>query len=284
MLGTAPSGLQATTTTLSISSSTIDPNTVVTLTTKVAVSGNAGITPHGIVYLYEGADNIGAGMLDDTGQFTLYVNGNNFLQGSGQLTAQYLGDGTALAPSTSAPITINADGGDFSITANTQLLAITSGQSGSTTLQLGSMLGMTGTAKMTCATSSKYLTCSFNPASVTLSATANATTTLTVNTQTTVTPTSSASNQGLKFGGGETTGCVALAGLLLVGRRRRRVLNSLIALVMFAALGLGLTGCGGSAKPPTPQPVNAPAGNYTVLVTGTVGGVAHNLQVQVVVQ
>jgi hypothetical protein len=224
-------------------------------------------------------------LLDGTGQLTLYVSGNNFLQGSGQLTAQYLGDGTALAPSTSAPITINADGGDFSITANTQLLAITSGQTGSTTLQLGSMLGMTGTAKMTCATSSKYLTCSFNPASVTLSATANATTALTVNTQTMVTPTASASNQRMNFGGGETTGCVALAGLLLVGFRRR-VLSSLIALVMFAALGLGLTACGGSSatKPvPTPQ-LNAPAGNYTVVVTGTAGGLAHNLQVQVVVQ
>ena len=276
--GTVSSRLPSTTT-FTLGSTTLGPDTPVSYT--VTVTGNGTIVPTGLAAIFANNVSLGIVFLDPTGKASGYVNGNAVPQGSSQMTAQYLGDGT-YAASTSAATTINGNSGDFTVTSNNQVVSIASGSKGSATLQIGSSQGMSGSVSLACATSSKYVTCTLNPAAVTLSNTA-ATATLSINTATQ--SGGSASSRKLPMGGWLAGSGAAFACLLLIGfPKRRRALSSVVCLILLVVVVIGSTSCGGGSNPTpvtAPATINAPAGSYVGNVTATGSGIVHSLQVQV---
>jgi hypothetical protein len=83
-------------------------------------------------------------------------------------------------------------------------------------------------------------------------------------------------------GGWGLTTVPALAGLLLLCLPKRRRIRALLSILLACAVLAGVSGC--SSVPPLPnEQVNASAGNYTVIVTGTSSSGTHNLPITVTV-
>jgi len=72
----------------------------------------------------------------------------------------------------------------------------------------------------------------------------------------------------------------------LLGREQFR---GLAVCFVFLAIGTFIAGCGGGSSqgltpPPPPANLNAPAGTYSVVVTGISGSITHNSKITVVIQ
>jgi hypothetical protein len=225
----------------------------------------------------------------------------SLVYGSGTINFQVIYSGDSLNnPSTSNAVPITANVGDFTLTTQSPLVAIKSGDSGTATisvaaLQISGFNGpnsyqqLTGPVAFTCATSSPSVACSLSAATVDLSSDPSilTNTTLTINTQ----ATTSASNSN-NTSPHAITQIVGAGGSLLAWAlfwmpgRKRRFKSLVLMLLMSVSLGIGLVGCGSSKSksviPPTKT--GAAPGTYTATVTAVASGVTHAIQLKVVVQ
>ena len=191
--------------------------------------------------------------------------------GSYSLTAVYAGD-TNFASSTSSALNITVAVPGFTVTAAPSSVTIARGATGITTLTFTPMGGFTGTLTPSCGTLPSKLTCSFNPATVTLAGNA-VTSTLTIGTGS-LAALSIPAFPGHHPNDLQTSLALLLPGSLLamfgLTRRRKSLLHKPLLLVLAAAAigALGtISGCGNSNSG-----ANAtPAGSYNVVVTITAG-------------
>jgi trimeric autotransporter adhesin len=202
----------------------------------------------------------------------------------------YSGD-TAYAPSQFG-LSLNNPLTDFSMVAQSPIVTVAGGATGTATLNLGSINGFNAAVGLTC-TAPTGMSCTLNPTSVTVNG--NTTATLTINASTPASSVKSPGPSARRMEWLAASGGAALAGVFLLGlparRRRWRLMLSLVCVAILAA-GVGCGGGGGGSSTPTP-PTNptpppsatpTPAGTYTIVVTGTQGtSMAHAIAVTVIV-
>jgi hypothetical protein len=295
------SSLSASTTTLNITPASVSGTQLATITTTITGSGSSGFSPSGEVDYYDNGTLLTYAFLSpankgSTVSFTFQLNASSFwANGNNQITAVYDGDSHYL-PSTSNAVNlaVTRSGGDFAMTPQLPQITVKAGGTGTVGLNLTSLNNFSGVVTLTCAPSSSNISCSVNPASLTVNGAATATLTINATIQA----------AGLHLPRGVTqarvpvpllgAGCALICALSLLGglAKERRKRNWLLALGLAATLSIALS-CGGGASleapsPQTPDPANpssSPGGTYSVLVSGTAAnGIIHNAKVGVVVQ
>ena len=162
-------GETPTTTTATLSGS-ISPTTSILITGSVTGSGTKA--PTGVLGLYSSGYYLTEIAItpgtSDVSTFSLVLNSQSLSQGANFVTLQYFGD-TTYAPSAyvvSNPISNPQS--DFTLTASSTVVPVTPGSSVSTTINLGSVNGLTGAVSLTCSAATG-VTCTI-PASETLAA------------------------------------------------------------------------------------------------------------------
>lgn len=273
----------ATTTTLASSNANVNLGSAVTFT--ATVSSALGV-PTGTVTFLDGTVMLGtstltAGATSSTASYTTSA----LAAGSHSITAAF-GAGATYAASTSAVVTEVVTAPAYTFTASPSTLTIASGSSGSTTLTITPVGGLTGTFGFACGTLPAHFSCSFVTSNVIVPGTRAAQSTqLTISTN--------AAMAGLRMpirpGDRSDLPVFALLGTLpsigalaLLGRRRRQLRSlhlTMLLVVLSAGAALGLSGCAKSSS-------NAPAGTYQVPVMATPAGSgsAASLNITVVVQ
>jgi uncharacterized membrane protein len=182
----ASDGTVASTTTASASAISTSPTAPVLVTVQVAGSG--GVAPTGQLFVVSSGDILVAnGFLPSasgnsvTVSFT--VDSASLLQGTNQLTVQYLGD--SRYKSSSATLTISNPLSDFSLVPTTTILKVPSTGTDAGTLtdgiNLSSYNGFAGPVSLSCSPAGG-VTCSLSSTSVNLSSGSSSALTLTVNT------------------------------------------------------------------------------------------------------
>jgi hypothetical protein len=177
--------------------------------------------------------------------------------------------------------------------AQTPVVTVTAGATGTATLNLGSINGFNASVGLAC-TAPSGLTCSLNPASVTVNGNTAATLTINASAPASVVRASGPSAQRMGWfaaSGGAMLACVFLLGIPARRRKWRSFLSLIILAVLTGAIGCGGGGGGSSTSspappaPPTSGSTPTAAGTYTVVVTGTQGTlVSHAIPVTVIVK
>ena len=282
--------LAPSTTTLTTSTTTVGPDGIITVNTSVTGSIN-GVVPTGNVSVdLRGAEYSTA--LDSNGNATFSIAGYALNPGANTVFAQYPGD-AHYASSQSAPITISANQGDFSLTTDSPTPSLPSG--GTTTAQLtmaqltsAQQGGLTGAVNLTCTSPSSALTCTLGSATVNLPANfAEVNTTVTLTSNAALSATTRRSHPGRR---GLLGSAISLAMLFcFLSPTRRRKVGTLLSLILLISVGFGLVGCGGNSgstkSTPTPAPTIAAAPvSYNVSILANASGVQHSLVLKVTVQ
>lgn len=195
--------------------------------------------------------------------------------GSHSITVSYSGSTDILA-TTSAPFVLTVTtppAPDYSISSTQSSATLLAGQSTNITISTKSLNGFFGTVKYSCGTLPALVTCTFVPASVSVTPSSpSVSTVLTVKTTgphaALIAPQSNRST----YAGLWAFSPFAL-GMVLLGARKRKiahasVLSSLLVLAMVA----GLASCGGGGSANTQSsttPAVTPAGTTAITVTGT---------------
>jgi hypothetical protein len=265
--GTSSQGVEETinpytsTTMVVASSSTPQSGQNATFTATVVGTPSGGPTPTGTVgFLVNGGGTGTGATLNPAGQAVF--SSTTLPLGSVTVTAIYNGDGAHTTSQGTTTVTVTA-APDFSVAANPTTITIARpGQSGSTSLTLTAMNGLTGTLTLTpqCTGLPSQSSCSVSPTSVTFSSTTTtATAMLTVST---IAPSSAVPVRRVLPTGKQPGLIVGLSLLALISMlaalRKRRSLEfalSLLAfatLLTFAACGGGGGGGGGGGNPGTP--------------------------------
>jgi Bacterial Ig-like domain (group 3) len=253
----------ASTITLAASSTTVGAAATFTLTATVPTAATGTVT------FNNGTTALGTGTIAN-GVATLST--AIATVGSYSLTAVYAGD-TNFTGSVSSVLTVTVAAPGFTVTANPSSLTLARGATGTSTLTF-TPTGFTGTLTLICGTLPSKLTCSFNPATVTLAGNI-VTSTLTIGTGS-LAALSIPALPGHRSNDLQRSLAFLLPGSLLamfgLTRRHRSLLRKPFLFVLAAAavgvLGI-LSGCGNSNSG-----ANAtPAGSYNVVVTVT-GGTA----------
>jgi hypothetical protein len=286
-----PAPLAPTTTTVSVDPTSFDDTFWSNFYYTATVTGPSGSTtpPTGSVDLFEDGFEIDSGSLTPSGPnsatITMEPNGEFMDIGSSQLKAVYSGDSTYQSSVNLQNYQFTIfQSPDFLLAPQSPRLTMQAGSSATTGFNFASLGGYSGTVTLTCTTSSSLITCSLNPATVTLNGAA--TTTLTVN----------ASAQSVSLARPQRQSPApwplaagALAFGLWVVRRRKNVLwrSMLLSLALLAVLSVASCGgtvnsTGGGGGGGGSGNVNAPA-SYTVTVTATAPGLVHNAVITVVV-
>ena len=275
VISAAPSSLLPSTTMATASSATASPSARINL--SITVTGKTGsAAPTGTVDIKSAGVDLTPGGItlgpanpvssNPTSTVAYYFDNSaaSLLQGSNSVVITYSGD--AVYQGSQAGLSLNNPLTDFSMVTQTPVVTVTAGATGTAMLNLGSINGFNASVGLACAAPSG-LTCSLNPASVTVNG--NTTATLTINAST-----SGSSAQRMRWfaaSGGATLACVFLLGIP-ARRRKWRSFLSLIVLAVFAAgIGCGGGGGGGSSTsnpapptPPTSGSTPTAAGTYTV--------------------
>jgi len=187
------------------------------------------------------------------------------------VTAVYSGDANFVT-STSAGATIVSGVPTFGLTSQTTntLLSVAPGQSGLTSFTLTPAYGYNGTIGFSCTGSPSPVSCIFSPSTISPNGTSTPSLiALTINS----TAATSALNIKQRPGSGKLPFTLAaLPGLALLfgfGGLRRKFLRGYrsLLLVVLCLIGLGFSGCGGSAIV-----AGTPAGADTVTVVATGAG------------
>ena len=175
--------------------------------------------------------------------------------------------------------------GDFAITAPTPNVSVNAGQAASVQVSLAGMNGFNGAVTLSCAGLPTGASCSFSPATPTLSGTNPTTVTVAIATAAASTPaptnpySASLGGHGMMLAGMLPLGMLGLAGF------RKRLMNRRGALLMLACMLTigGLAGCGGmkSTAPgstttgtPSPTPTTS-----QVTINATSGALTHSVTV-----
>jgi len=176
--------------------------------------------------------------------------------GSVTLTAQFIGDSN-YAPSTSAPVTIKVT--DFSISANPSSFTVTQGQTGASTLTITPLSGFTGNVTLNCINPPPGTTCTFSPASPSVTGSSAVTAVLTLTTSAHVLPVAPKQKFPPSFRVNIRlplllAGLLALAMLMSLSVARRRPTwliwaTGLVVIGIWAACGGGGGGGGGGPAP-----------------------------------
>jgi uncharacterized protein (TIGR03118 family) len=177
--------------------------------------------------------------------------------------------------------------GDFSITAPTTSVSVNNGQTANVQVSLTGMNGFNGAVSLACSGLPMGASCSFNPASVTLSGTNATTVAVAIATAaTTPTPTSpysaSLHGNGMVLAGLLPLGLLGLAG---VRKRLTRTHMTLLLLLLCVATIGGVAGCGGMKSAGTTT-TGTPAPTPTVsqvTITATSGSLTHSVAVSLTV-
>lgn len=258
----------------------------VTLTANV-VSATTG-TPTGTVTFRSGSTTIGSATLSQ-GKATLET--NTLPPGINDITAEYGGD-TNFTSSTSAMETLSVNAPDYTVSASPSRLSLAAGLSGSTILTVVPE-GYSGTVTFSCGTVPSNISCSFDPASGSVTIPTGSTTAQTVTL--TVSVVSSAAQErrrGSAMVAAILTSFVMAGCLPIVIRKRNLVRSCLLFVALSIVLGAGLAGCasgGGSMSSgqtnPPPPPPNSGSQNVTLTVTAagssSSGAISHQVQVTI---
>jgi subtilase family serine protease len=245
------------------------------LRADVAGKSGFGIPTGSVTFLDNTSPIVGASSL------TLNSEGNTaspngiltFDAGTHAISASYSGD-TSFNPGTSSPpISFTIQPGFFAAVSSGQVTITAPGASGSTSVNVSSSTGFTGTIVLACSGLPAGASCQFSPSSIKATA-ALATTSSTV----TVTTTAAAarlslSPQHVYFAHWMPELGLFFSVLLLRAPKGRRVRGVFLCLML--CLLVSVPGCGGGSSnstPPAPPPVvSTPAGSYNVFVTATSG-------------
>jgi len=279
--GTLTVAQDSTVTMLGTSATSVNSTTQVTLTATVSNQTSYAIVtvPTGSVTFYNGSTVIGSAQLNSSGVATYVTSFAVVGQTTNNpVTAVYSGDPDFLT-STSTVLTIVSGTPTFTLApmANASL-TVAPGQSGLMTFTLVPAFGYNGTISFSC-NAPASVSCIFAPAQIISngSSTPNLIA-ITFNTQQAANSlTTSRRLAGIAGSGTLPFSLAAIPGLALLfgfSRRRRRLLRGsrFLLLAVLCLLGLGLSGCGGSAVSIAPTP----AGNdsITVVASGTGGSFA----------
>ena len=183
--------------------------------------------------------------------------------GTQMITASYSGDANTAASSAALSQVVNAavvlvPGGSGGTT-----LTVQSGQTGSVPINVTGAAGFSGTITFACSGLPANASCSFSPASITVSGTSAVSTSLSVNTA--ASTTTSPLRQHPDTGPGTVAFGLGLAGLALfwpIRRKGGRLWAMLACTLAFTALGL--TGCGGGGSGPAAAKTAPGSYNFTV--------------------
>ena len=227
--------------------------------TLTAYVDNSDVRQHpatGPITFLDGATPIGTATLDSTSTATLVI--KTLSGGPHNLTASYPGD-TILTSSVSAPITEMITDYIFQAPAS---LTIQDGQTGTATLNIIPLGGFSQPVQVSCGSVPANVSCSFNPASITPDGVHPATIMLAIKTGGAV---ASKLGESRLWAATSTFG---LAGLLLpFGWRKRRRVQTTVAVLGLIFVGLCIGGCSGGGS----SSGSATAGSYTVTVNATAG-------------
>jgi hypothetical protein len=283
----------ATTTALSLTPSTVDSTGSVQFTVTLTTTQPQGRPPIGDVLLIANGAVFDTVFLPSTllsnstvSTATVTVPGAALPSGALQVVAEYPGF-AGFAPSSSLPVPLNVSFTDFTFSSGVSRVLVKSGQSASVPLLLGGPNGGSTTVSFACTPSSTSLGCAVSPSTQTV--TGATTASLRINAfipgaQSSAKLESIGEKRGLLAA---STG-FALAFLLVLVSPRRELRRALLLSFALLALGTFAASCTTNSSPPPPPPpppnLNAPVGSYTVLVSGSSGGITHNVKVTVVVQ
>jgi hypothetical protein len=249
------------------------PGSTIVLTANV--SSPSGVPTGQIVFL-DGNTILGTSPLDGAGAAALRI--NTLAVGTHTLTAAYDGDGK-FGASTSLGVTLDVGNPDFSVGAAPPSASVVAGQSTQFMLTVTPAGGFANTVTFTCPPVAG-ITCSFSPATVT-PAKGDASTRLTVTTSATI----------LRYGILEPGTIGPWALLFALGlcslatwrngkvRALRPSLLTAAAMMIIAATGLAIVGCGGYGSG-----TQANRGTATVTINAQSGAISHTTSVSVTVQ
>lgn len=284
-------GKAPTTTSLTASSQSLNLNGSVTFT--ATVTSTAAGTPTGSLQFMSGTTVLGTAAL--SGNSLSYTTAS-LPAGTDNITAVYSGDSN-YSGSTSNAVSVVVTGPGYSLAANPASLTVNPGGTATSTITLTPVGGYNGTTNLTCTTTARYTSCSFNPTALTADGSNTAVTSV-FTFSTNVKTMSSIRNDDRPGRPAAATMLAAgsLAGLVLLFGLRRRVAHARslrllgLALLLFATgFVLSLTACGGGSSNSTNgggggNTAVTPAGNYTVTVSASAGsGSAQTLVIPVTV-
>jgi hypothetical protein len=196
--------------------------------------------------------------------------------GTQMITASYSGDGNTQASSGVISQVVNAAFAQAPGGSGSTTLTVKAGQTVSAPINVTGTAEFSGQVTFVCSGLPANASCSFSPASITVSGTAAVPTLLSINTAASMT-TSQLRLRTIAYGMG-------LSGLVMLWPIRRRGFPLFAMMICTVAIGaLGLTGCssgGGSSAPPTATA----AGTYNFTVTASSGSVQSQSSYTLVVQ
>ncbi|MGA8937603.1 MAG: Ig-like domain repeat protein [Acidobacteriaceae bacterium] len=262
--------------TLASSAAKAAPGFSVTFTATLTGTGTA--TPSGTVTFLDGTTTLGTGTISKgTATYTTSTLG----VGAHGITASYGGDSNYSTVVSSA-LTETIANVSFTVSYSPSPVVIKRGNTGTTTMSITPSEAYSGTVTFGCGGATIFVTCAFNPASLTWTTTNSTgaqTTAITIQT----TAPHAAVTKAAGFGAGTWLGSLGASFLLLLLSRNRKLgkirqrLVLMVFLVASTGVLIGLAGCGGSNLTG-----GTPTGAQSLSVTfnGTDNGTPLNITIQ----
>jgi hypothetical protein len=275
--GTTTNGATGTTTTttLSVSSTSILGDDLPVNATVTA--GSAPVTTGSVYFTVDGAGQTSANV-NAQGVASTVIPTAQLTRGAHQIVALYSAV-TPYQPSTSVAVTttVYTTAPDINLSASASTVNVSYGSTSSAiTLQLTSLSGLAGAVNLTCAGLPVGMSCSFNPAQVTLSANGQASVSMTINGGT-----ASSSSFGIP-GVGLVLLPFSLVRLKRV-RKGRHQIGGIICLLVLSFVGIAcLSGCSGGSSPSSNS--FQETGSKTVLISASCGTVNTAVPIEVNIQ
>ncbi|WP_084079817.1 TIGR03118 family protein [Edaphobacter aggregans] len=170
----------------------------------------------------------------------------------------------------------------FGFSTSAGAATIPAGSSTTATVSVAPANGFSGSVSLACNGLPAGASCSFSPASLNVTANAVATGTVTIQTSTGAANLRPARRQNMLFAGVASALLLPFASLMRM-RRRRAWPHLLCAVLVCAAAGGFISGCGDDSKS-TPLPPTTPAGQSTVSITATSGSITQTSSFALTVQ
>jgi hypothetical protein len=274
LLGSTP-GPNNTSTTLSAPATTVFGQDIPVSATVMAAS--TPVAAGSVYFTVDGGGSINAN-LNKQGVASAAIPGSSLTMGSHQIVALYSRvDPYEASASPAVTTNIYTTAPDMNLSVSVNSVNVSYGSTSSAiTLQLTSLAGLAGTVNLSCSGLPVGMTCSFNPAQVTLTANGQSTASLTING-------GSAAKASLWIPGiGLLLLPISLVSLIHV-RKGTRQLGGIICLVVSSLIGIfSLSGCSGGSSPSS----NAfqETGTKTVIISASRGTISRTMPIQVNIQ